>query len=192
MIEEARAAYLSIVPPQALKARVLAACKAAKKKRAAVRRRMTAAAACLVLIAGLSVYGLSPVPTLSSQGQAMENGVLALTPQTIWVGEATSRGITTYGVQPTALGETVDDCLVLTVDRDVRISVSAGVLYAPDAESATVAEAGTSCQVSAGTELYWHIEEGTENATITVRAALRSVTFRLEAAQDGWQLCKSS
>ena len=31
MIEEARAAYLSIVPPQALKARVLAACKAAKK-----------------------------------------------------------------------------------------------------------------------------------------------------------------
>ena len=75
MIEEARAAYLSIVPPQALKARVLAACKAAKKKRAAVRRRMTAAAACLVLIAGLSVYGLSPVPTLSSQGQAMENGI---------------------------------------------------------------------------------------------------------------------
>lgn len=74
----------------------------------------------------------------------------------------------------------------------MRISVSAGVLYAPDAESGAVAEAGTSCQVSAGTELYWHIEEGTENATITVRAALRSVTFRLEAAQDGWQLCKSS
>lgn len=97
MIEEAKAAYLSMVPPQALKARVLAACKAAKKKRAAVRRRMTAAAACLALIAGLSVYGLSPVPALSSQGQTMENGVLALTPQTIWVGGSTSGEL-----QPTA------------------------------------------------------------------------------------------
>ena len=69
MIEEAKAAYLSIVPPQTLKARVLAACKAAKKKRAAVRRRMTAAAACLALIAGLSVAGSRPFQSGPDDGE---------------------------------------------------------------------------------------------------------------------------
>ena len=182
--------YRTLQPPAELKARVLSACRAARKKRAALRRRAAGMAACLAVALCLSVYGFSPVPGLSSQGQAMENGALSLAPQTIWIGGAASqRTASPYGVQPTALGETVDGCLALTVDRAARLTVSAGTLYAPD-ETGAVTEAGETCRVSAGAEVYWQVDTAQEEATLTVRGPLRSVTYTLTEGAEGWSLQK--
>lgn len=183
MIDEAvKEQYRSVQPPEELKGRVLSACKSARKRRDAMRKRLVSVAACFVILIGAAGYGFSPVPQLSSGGAAMENGVLCVAEVSVLVESAAQNGVRTLSG-----GEILDGCIAFSVDRDSRIKVSAGTLYLMDTLSGMVREMGTSCRAEAGEELYWQCEEK-ENAALTLRSDLRSVTLRLSYADGRWWL----
>lgn len=181
--------YRALVPPKELKARVLSACRAAKKKRNAARRRMSALAACLLVVVGLSVYGLSPAPALSSEGKGLQNGTLAVTPYTIMLNDGKADRSVPFGVMPTTLQESVDNCILLTVERAAKVEVSCGTLYTYDAASNVTTDVGTVWQAQQGEQLYWHVDVTADDPKITLRTALHSKTFYLKIDdEEGWSL----
>ena len=181
--------YRDLVPPKELKARVLSACRSARKKRAVTRRRWAGLAACLVVVISLSVYGFSPVPTLSSGDASLQNGTLALSWETVSAAQTSVRSAAPYGIAPASAGEDSRECIALTVDRAAVVEVSAGTLYVPDADAGTVTEVGGTWKARAGEELYWYVEQA-EGASITLRAAVRSTTLHLTQSEEGWSLQK--
>lgn len=183
---ELKQAYLAQEPPAALKERVLSACRAAKARRAALCRRTAAAAACFALVLALSVYGLSPVPAVFSDGQMVGAAPVAVTERTIAASEEPQVNAALYSDGPAAMRmmePLVEGCIPLTFDRAVSVTVSAGTLYRCDPRTGASTDEGGSCKVEAEETLYWQCNE--TEAELTVRAGLRVRTLHLSADGGG-------
>ena len=181
-------AYCAIEPSEALKGRVLAACRAAKKKRSAMRRRVMSAAACFAVVMVLSVYGLSPMPGISAGGEMMQGDAVAVCAEAIVVADLQQRNVSAYQLQTVGTGETVEGCVALSFDQKVTVDASEGILYVFEADSGTAFAVEMPYQAEANEQLYWCAES--ENAALKIRSGVRTVHLNLTRSADGWMLTK--
>ena len=182
--ERSKSAYQATTPPEALRGRVLRAAAAAEKRGRIRRRKWAAAAACLVLVVGLAL-GFSPAPAVLSGGTAAEGGGLTVTPQTILV----EPNPLARDIAPEALGEPLEGCVPIEVDRAAALQAEGGTLYLLDPLSGTATELGDACKAAPGERLYWHCETG---GTLRVRAGLRTAAYTLAQTGGGWTLTKTT
>ena len=185
--ETTKDAYRSTVPPEGMKDRIMAACRTARSVRKRREKQFASLAACLVLVLGLSFYGFSPVPGVSSGGQVLTEGSMAVVRETVTVSSGPqSREAVAWTAE--AGGEEAEEksCIPLMIDRAASVQVSEGTLYLFDPLLGSALELGASADAEAGAQLYWQCD--TEGAELKVRSGVRSVTLHLGQTDGVWQL----
>ena len=176
--EQLKAAYLAEKPDQALRGRVLSACRLAKQRKAVHRRRLVSAAACFAVVLALSLYGFSPVPQISSGGVTIPESGLLLKTETLPAGGAHQPRMAMFSLG----SEEEEDGIALSLDHAAYVRVTAGTLYAVDAEQGLI-PLGREGDIPENTTFYWQ-GDGTEAVQLTARAGLRTVILELRT-EDG-------
>ncbi len=187
--ENVKNRYRSVTPPVGMKERVMTACYAAKKKRTRRQKRLVSFAACLMIVMGISVYGLSPKPVIYSGERMMENGVLPVAYEAIMVDPSTGtmHGQKMKAVEAVNAGVVAEGCIPLRFDRAAAVKVSAGEMYLFDPITGMAQQMGTSCKVEPDMQMYWQCDKE-EAAVLTVRSGVRTVRLHLMQNNDRWLL----